>query len=329
MAKKVSLQMVADEAECSVGVVSAILNKSGNGVIRASEKTQRKVIQAARKLGVKAGHSSHRIGIYAQHIDSSLPIGYVEILSALIVQEALKCGLAIEILSDEKLQPKLDAGLDGVIGVGWSGHLADLGGIPYFPVVTINQPMTENGIHSVSSNHEQQAYLAAAHAMKKGHKHIAMLETQPGTWGYRQRYAGYEKAHKEFGLEVDPSRVGHTQERDLNEVLAGWIDHGVTLILNFHAQQALETLHILANVMGLRIGEDISTITIDDLPVFRYFVPPQTVVHQSLDNMASTAVSLINNLIENPEPKPTPEKMDDICFSCKLIERESVKDLTG
>jgi len=328
MAKKVSLQMVADETGCSVGVVSAVLNKGGDGAIRASKETQKRVVMAARKLGLKSSFSPHRVGIYAQHIESALPVAYSEVLSALVVQEAVKKGLAIEALSDEKLDPRLDAGLDGVIGVGWNKHLADLGGIPNFPVITINQPMLEKCVHSVSSDHEQQARLATEHGIQKGHSRIAILETQPDTWGYKERIRGYRNALKAGGIPFDSKLVGHLDGYRMEDVLKDWVADGVTLILNFPAQQGLETIHTLTNVMGLRIGEDISTISVDDLPVFQYFNPPQTVIHQSLDKLAEAAVSLMVRLIESPEERPQPANMDNIRFSAKLIERKSVRDLS-
>lgn len=328
MAKKVSLQMVADEAGCSVGVVSAVLNKGGEGVIRTSMDTQKRVVMVARKLGLKSSYSPHRVGVYAQHIESALPVAYSEVLSALVVQEAIKKGLAIETLSDEKLDPRLDAGLDGVIGVGWNKHLADLGGIPHFPVVTINQPMLDKCIHSVSSDHEQQAQLATEYGIEKGHCRIAILETQPDTWGYRERVRGYKSALKSARVAFDSELVGHLDGHDMENVLRRWVDKGVTLVLNFPAQQGLETVHTLTNVMGLRIGEDISVISLDDLPVFQYFHPPQTVIHQSLDKLAEAAVSLMVRLIEDPEEHPKPSSMDNVRFSAKVIERASVKDLT-
>jgi LacI family transcriptional regulator len=319
--------MLANEARCSVGVVSAVLNKGGNGVIRASEDTKRRIVRAARKLGVKSSYSPHRVGLYVQHIEASMPFGYTEVLSALVVQEAAKSEFAIEILPDEKLNPHLDVSLDGVIGVGWNAHLSDLGGIPYFPVITINQPMIEKGIHSVSCDHQQQAALAAEYGIQKGHKLIAILESKPDTWGFKERLKGYKKALKKAGIPFDASLTGHTQDCEIRTVLADWVKRGVTLILNFHAQQSLETLHILNNEMGLRIGEKISTITLDDLPVVQYLTPPQTAIHQSLDKLATAAVSLMSNLIAHPEPRPVPGNMDDIRFSSKLIERLSVKDL--
>lgn len=328
MAKKVSLQMVAREAGCSVGVVSAVLNKGGEGVIRTSTETQKRVVMVARKLGLKSSYSPHRVGIYAQRIESALPVAYSEVLSALVLQEAIKKGLAVETLSYEQLDPRLDAGLDGVIGVGWNKYLADLGGIPHFPVITINLPVLEKCIHSVSSDHEQQARIAAEYGIQKGHRRIAILETQPDTWGYNERVRGYKDALDVAGVPFDPSLVGHLVGHCMEDVLRAWVEDGVTLILNFPAQQGFETIHTLTNIMGLRIGEDISTISVDDLPVFQYFHPPQTVIHQSLDKLAEAAVSLMVRLIENPEEKPRPANMDNIRFSAKIIERDSVKDLS-
>jgi DNA-binding LacI/PurR family transcriptional regulator len=327
MASKVPLRVIAEEAACSVGVVSAILNQGGKGVIRASDKTRERVIRAARKYGIKPGYSPHRIGLFFQRDESDVRVGYVEVMHTLVLQEALRAGLAVEYISDNQPDPRLDPSVDGIIGISHADRLARFGGIPFFPVVTINRPMLERGIHSVSSDHRQQGYLAASHGVSRGHTRIALLEAQPNCWGYDRHVEGYREALSEHGIPFDPALVGHTRETDLPDVLDAWVKAGVTLILNFHAQRSLETLHILTNVMGLRIGEDISTISDDGRPVFQFLNPPQTVIHQSLPRVAATAVSLMKDLVEKPDPRPTPERMDDIRFACKLIERDSVKDL--
>jgi len=327
MSKKVPLRVIAEEAACSVGVVSAILNQGGKGVIRASDRTRERVIRTARKYGIKPGYSPHRIGLFFQRDDSDVRVGYVEVMHTLVLQEALKAGLAVEYISDDQLDPRLDPRVDGIIGISHAAQLARFGGIPFFPVVTINQPMLERGIHSVSGDQQQQGHLATSYGVRKGHTRIALLEAEPNCWGYDQRVEGYRKALAEHGIPFDPALVGHTKDVDLSGVLHAWVEAGVTLILNFHSRRSLETLHILTNVMGLRIGEDISTISDDGRPVFRFLTPPQTVIHRSLPRLARAAVSLIKGLIEKPDPRPTPEGMDDIRFACKLIERDSVKDL--
>lgn len=321
--------MVANQVPCSIGVVSAVLNSGGSGVIRASDKTRERVVEVARKLGFKSGYSPHRIGIFIHHETSAMPIGYSEILAGLVIQEAVKNGFAIEILSTANIDPRVDSSLDGAIGIGLGDEMKGMGNIPNFPAITINQPMLELGIHSISCNHRQQGNLATEHALKKGHRRIALLEAQPETWGFKERVKGYKSALKKSGIEFDPSLIGHTRDQTLQDVLTPWIDDGITLILNFHAQLAFETLHILGNIMNLRIGEDISTLSIDDLPVFKYLTPPQTVIHQPLDKMAKATVKLLLELIENPDSNSRDKKMKAIEYSCNLIERNSVKDLSG
>ncbi|MBF0196144.1 MAG: LacI family DNA-binding transcriptional regulator [Planctomycetes bacterium] len=327
MPKKVSLKTVAAEAGCSTGVASAILNKGGEGVIRSSRKTQRKVVMAARKLGLKSSYSAHRIGICAQQIKSSLPVGYLEVLTLLVTQEAIKSGLAVQNISDEKIDPSLDPSLNGIIMIGANKYGESLGGIPHFPVITINQPMIDQCIHSITSDHAEQALLAAQHAISKGHTRIALLETQPDTWGYSERTRGFKSALDAANIPFDNSMIQCTENNNIEVILQKWIDEGITLLLNFPSQTGLATISTLTNQMGLTIGKDISVISIDDLPVFQYFNPPQTVIHQSLDTLAEAAVSLMVRHIENPAENLTPTNVDNIRFSPKIIERESVKNL--
>src|SRR5204863_2078719 len=139
---------------------------------------------------------------------------------------------------------------------------------------------TQHGIHSVRADHYQQGLLATEHYIQRGHRAIGFLCVTAEEWGARERLRGYKDAMAAAGLEIDPSWIQPTIRERTYDILNRWINRGVTGILNFSEDIALEVLHILSNVLKLKVGQDISLISLEDLPVYQYLTPPQTTVFQ-------------------------------------------------
>ena len=99
----------------------------------------------------------------------------------------------------------------------------------------------------------------------------------------------------------------------------------MTGILNFSEDASLEVLHILGNILKLKLGSDISVISLEDLPIYQYLTPPQTTVFQPLAELAKLAVSTMFDLIEGQLP---PTRVIDQCLPTQLIERDSVATLS-
>ncbi len=69
---------------------------------------------------------------------------------------------------------------------------------------------------------------------------------------------------------------------------------------------------------GLRIPEDISVIGLDDIEVAAYQNPQLTTVRQSFSKLATVAIQLLLNIIENKQPAES-----QIVIEPELIERHS------
>lgn len=69
---------------------------------------------------------------------------------------------------------------------------------------------------------------------------------------------------------------------------------------------------------------DISTITMEDVPICQYFTPPQTVIRQPMGELARLAVEKAITLAENGLPEEEKRKVVDICLRGELVERDSV-----
>ena len=345
----VSLTKVAREAGVSLGTVSRVM--SGHKSVNA--ELRRRVLMAGRRLGYVPKHRRLCLGVVTGRYSPALPVGYVSVMTALLSQMAAARGAMVELIDVEELEAVYERHVDAVIGVVFDERIARLREVPNLPIVTINQPMVEHRVHSIYTDHFGQGVAAAEHLVQYGHERIGLLSIERGVWGTDERVRGYQHVLERSGIAIDPTLVRYTSEQAVYDILRRWRRQGVTAILNFSEDTALEALHILTNVLQLRIGQDISTITLEDLPIYQYVTPPQTAIRQPLEAMAEYAVDRCVQLtcgdprrmdepagdgsekaaraggaaVSDAASEAAAPEVTDKCFHGELIERDSVADL--
>ena len=147
---------------------------------------------------------------------------------------------------------------------------------------------------------------------------------RPDEWGAAQRIAGFTHAMQNAGITVDPTCIAATTELPVYDTLNRWHRNGITALLNFSEDCALEVIHILSNVLKLKIGKDVSTISLEALPIYQYLSPPQTTIKQPLDDLAQLAVEHITRLCDTDVKH---KDITDITLPSQLIQRDSVAKL--
>ena len=73
---------------------------------------------------------------------------------------------------------------------------------------------------------------------------------------------------------------------------------------------------------GLKIPDDISIVSFDDIQVSKYLSPPLTTVQVSLVKMASKVSSILIKSVENNKIK-----QGNVLVDTKIIERKSCKNI--
>ena len=316
-----SVTDVAKRARVSVGTVSRVVNQHPG----VDPELRRRVQIASRQLGFVPRFQHHCIALVTGRRSPAMPVGYVSVVTSLICQYLTESRYAVELIDVENLDLLYDAHVQGAIGVVFDERLAAAAKIPKLPVLTINHPMIDQGIHSVRADHFQQGLLATEYFIRHGHKSIGLLSVQGDTeWGTSERYRGYIQAMTTAGLEVDASWMQATLEQNVYDILNRWTRRGVTAILNFSEDTSLEVLHILSNVFKLQIGKDISVISLEDLPIYQYLTPPQTTISQPLAELARLAVRTMLDLCHG---KSGDGRVIDLWLPTQLIERDSVAAL--
>jgi LacI family transcriptional regulator len=322
---EVSLVDVAREAGASVGTVSRVMNGAN-----VNESLRRKVIVAGRKLGFVPKLRQRRIGVLTGRQTPTLPVGYVSVMTSLITRAALAANVGVELFDMDSHTDIGRCHIDAAVGIVFDDRILELRDYPNLPLVTVNHPLADQGIDSIYANHFQQGFDAATHLLERGHRAIAFMAIESDEWGSRQRLAGYGAALAAAGLSVEPDRVGYSNDAPAYDIVGRWVRNGVTAILNFGEDTAAEVLHILSNILHRRIGQDISVITVEDLPIYQYFTPPQTVIRQPLAQMAHRAVEhVLAQAAAQRGPAARNRAVLDQCLPGELVLRDSVATLAN
>jgi LacI family transcriptional regulator len=317
-----SITDVAKRAKVSVGTVSRVFNDHPS----VDAGLRRRVQIASRQLGFVPRVQHRCIGlVIGRRNPDVLPISFVSVMTTLISQYLADSHYSVELIDAENIELLYEAHTQGAIGLTFDDSLLEAREIPKLPLLTINHPMVAQGIHAIYADHHRQGLLATEHLIQRGHRAIGLLVVTPGEWGTSQRIAGYRQAMEAAGLEVDPSWIQSTTTQKTYDILGRWTSHGVTAVLNFSEYATFETMHILSNILRLKIGENISMISLEDMAIYQYLSPPQTTVHQPLSELARLAVQTMLDLCANKSDGK--QEVLDICLPTQLIERDSVATL--
>jgi len=323
-AGRASITEVACRAGVSLGTVSRVMN--GHGSVHAD--LRRRVLTAARAIGFVPRTQQRHLAVLVGRRNPRLPVGYTHVMSALIQEFAYAAGRSVELFDAAHVERAYDCRVEAAIGVVFDDGLAQLCQVPHLPVVAINHPMADRGIHSVYSDHYEQGQLATRHLVDLGHRRIAFLGNLPDEHGDRERLRGYRDVLAEAGATPADGDVRFAGDGPVYDTVRRWTRSGVTAILNLSEDVVPEVLHVLGNVLNLRIGRDISTISLEDVPLYQYFSPPQTVIRQPLRELARLAVE---QALKNPPAGEAKRRADvlDLCLHGELVVRESTGPVAG
>jgi LacI family transcriptional regulator len=163
------------------------------------------------------------------------------------------------------------------------------------PLVLINREV--EGISSVSVENSVGVVEAVEHFAALGHTTMSYLKGPKRSWSNTQRQKAVREAAERAGLELlefgpfEPQIQAGAQAADL--VLRS----GATAVLAYDDLIALGFM-ARAQERGLRIGDDVSVIGIDDSPMAAMANPPLTTVHVPAAQAGVQAVDLLLDLIE-------------------------------
>ncbi len=316
--KRATIYDLARLADVSPGTVSRVLNNRD----KVKADTRERVLQCARALNLKpqASVRTRQVAILSEPTFSDRVEGYAATLTAHLAFAFSRRNIGIMLPTDpfEQLPGSF---LDGVVAVTFDQKLlTTLAALETrMPVVYMDKFDPSPRQHTVCSDHYSSGYLAAQHFLARGRRRLAFLGGDVAP--LRERLRGYRKAMEEANVAPEEHLL-LLNNRDTSTLSA------ITRIVRAGADsifvpgtsfQAIECLHMLTYVMGLRVPQQIALIGGENHGISTYQNPPLTTIEEPLQEMAEQAANMLEQLTAH---------MDDatrahVTLPVRLIARDS------
>jgi LacI family transcriptional regulator len=162
--------------------------------------------------------------------------------------------------------------------------------------------------------------MAARHFIERGKRRLAFVGGDYAA--FAERLKGFKKALSEADIPVDDQRCSlYGPESNLMSVVTRVVRAGADSVYAPGSSfEALECLHILAYVMGLKVPQDISLIGGENERVSSLLNPPLTTIEEPLREMAEQAANMLDNLTTG---RRITERR--LMLPIRLVERNSVQ----
>jgi LacI family transcriptional regulator len=188
------------------------------------------------------------------------------------------------------------------------------------PVVHIDKFLISKDEYVVCSDHYAAGYMAARHFIERGKRKPAFVG---GDYvAFAERLKGFKKALAEADLPIDEQRCSlYGPESNSMSIVTRAVRAGADSIYAPGSSfEALECLHVLSYVMGLKVPQDISLIGGENERVSALLTPPLTTIEEPLREMAEQAADMLDSLTTG---KRIPERR--LVLPIRLVERNSVQ----
>jgi LacI family transcriptional regulator len=190
------------------------------------------------------------------------------------------------------------------------------------PIVLLDRRVDCAKVDTVRGDSEDGAYQLVRHLISLGHERIAVLSGPQNVSTAVDRVAGYRRALAEAGLEaraewVQWGRFSQASGYEATERLLATSPRPSALfaVNNFLAVGALRALRNA----GLRVPEDMSVVSFDDLTSELVIEPFLTVAHQPAYEMGQRAAELLLDRLSGDSPNGYQE----VVLPAKLTIRRS------
>ncbi|TGQ69678.1 LacI family DNA-binding transcriptional regulator [Mesorhizobium sp. M00.F.Ca.ET.186.01.1.1] len=308
-----SIHDLARHLNISIGTVSRALN--GRADVNAD--TRQRVLEAAKQLNYAPNQSgrslrqgaTHSIAFMMQPHPGDLEYGepfFIPFLTGLqagFAERGLDLIVAMGAPGDyqqERLRRVVETRRADAVVLAWTrrederiDYLTERG----FPFATLGRSRSGSTSYpSLDLDFEKAGSEAVDRLVARGHRRIAAIRPSLDLNFGHLFLAGYRKALRRHGIEVDPALIadGFINEAGGYQVTPRVMpaeDRPTAIIFNNDAM-ALGGCKALAE-MGIRPGHDIAVIVIVDTPLCRYFSPALTAFRPSLEPMGRRLAEML------------------------------------
>ncbi|WP_430809917.1 MULTISPECIES: LacI family DNA-binding transcriptional regulator [unclassified Carboxylicivirga] len=324
---KPSIKTIAEHLGVSKTTVSFVLNGRGNEM-NISAETQRRVLDTARKLNYVPNHLARSLSMGRSYTlgfvvpDISNP--FFGKIARLVEYYAEQRGYSVMVASKDERADKQEAILDAFAKRQIDGVIiapcAPLDKSAMIPTVCFDRLFTDSSPAALTINNTETAFALTENLVKKGCRHIGLLQLSAFLPTIQDRVRGYKEALKKHGMAADASLM---QELDGKELKAGVLKamhHFFSLphppdgilflnnVMTAHALWAVNKYYPLA-------VDKLHFATFDNLDLFDYAYPRVVSALQPGREIAHDCVELLCKQIEDGKVPV------NRCYSSKIIDR--------
>jgi len=337
--RRASRATIVDVAKLA-GVSPSTVSRVITGKPRISARTSRRVIEVMEELGYYpnmnarnlVAKQSNAIGLVIRSVENTfLNPFFPEVIRGISVaaqQEGFSIfmGMGRDAEEEKACAVKMVQGrqVDGVVLLHSRANDPLL---PYlkqmqFPFVVVGRPKEKQTTY-VDNDNVEGAAEATDYLIRKGHTSIAFLGGSMEYIVTVDRLDGYRKALAAAGL---PFREEFVLEADFAE--AGGSDAVRRLLSSGERPTALLVMDDVMAVgvlgalreLGLRVPEDVSVVSFNNVPLSRFCSPPLTTVDIGIYELGFLAASQLIERIRHPE-RPSTQTL----VHTRIVERHSVR----
>jgi DNA-binding LacI/PurR family transcriptional regulator len=301
-----------------LGVSTATVSRALRGLPNVAPSTRARVLQIAKDLNYSidprasslASGRTMNIGIVMPLVDTWFYSKLATAAEAMLIDsEYYVTRYNVDSLSDQTAHfRRLSNGrhVDGLIVATAALGKEDIDILHNLKVPVVTVETSTKDFASISVDNALAAQIATRYLINLGHKRIGLitgLQDDPMHFSVPQeRLLGYHTALEEYELEVRPEL-----EVSGNFSLAGGAEAMIellsvryppTAVFALSDEMAIGALKSIRE-MNLRVPEDISVLGFDDHDIAEYI--GLTTVRQPVVDYGEKAISMLLNLLENPE----------------------------
>jgi LacI family transcriptional regulator len=191
--------------------------------------------------------------------------------------------------------------IDGLVIL--TGHLDDAQITEFArhqPIVVTGRKLQAPNVRAGMFDQELCGYMATRHLLSLGHRRIAHIAGPNDHSDATERLAGYHRALREAGIDVAFSLAAQGDFLESGGLLAmnRLLDSGESFTAVFAANdQTAFGARMALYRRGIRVPDDLSLVSVDDLPAAAYLTPPMTTVRQPIYEMGLFAAQALLNML--------------------------------
>jgi LacI family transcriptional regulator len=312
------MAVTIEDISFRLGISTSTVSKALNDYPDVSERTRELVRETALQMGYQPSAAARnlrrgrteKLGLLINH-----SLSYIsEYLSEIITGVALTAeqnGKNIVLYTETVRQPDSlikicrSGEIDGALLI-WANptdSLLEMLTQEKLPYIVLGRRVEYPSASFVAPDNVTGAYQLTRHLIERGHSRIGFMTRLLHGATNVDRFAGYERAHVEAGLPIDPSLIIDT----IIEPNSGY--HALNALLDlpkppsavfaFYDLLAVDALRAAAD-RKLRVPEDIAIVGFDGLRSSEITNPRLTTVKQPLFAMGQRAVEILLEQIRTP-----------------------------